>query len=142
MDKKAETAKRKIRKELAGLSFTEKTRILESLRDRSLAFELVRVFLVPNPKDGIQDRDHVNTLQRESQKYLNSHLKGGPPNASRSALSGILSGWISGAGRKVRFEIQLDGESKGKEISSKEELDKLIGRDQTPAAFLRALAKP
>lgn len=122
-----------MRKRLASLSFSEKITMLEKLRDRSLAFSIVRVFLVGGPDDFQQK------LEPEAQKYLSAHLKGGSPNASRSVLNVLLTDWLL-RGHKVRFALEVDGKAKSKEVTSVEALNSLIGQDQTPATLLQGLA--
>jgi hypothetical protein len=39
----------------------------------------------------------------------------------------------------VRFELEAGGKVKGKEVTSAEELDALIGQGQTPATLLQAI---
>src|SRR5258708_3527134 len=122
-------SKREMSKRLAGLSFSEKIKILEKLRDRSLALAMVRVSLGGGANDPTPDRDRER-LQHEVQKYLSAHLKSTAPNASRSALCALLSAWLVGRGRRVRFEFDVDGKAKSKEVTAVEELDGLIGHDQ------------
>jgi hypothetical protein len=85
-------SKPKMRARLASLSFSDKIEILEKLRDRSLAFATVKVFLVVCPNDPNPDQEKMRqNLEPEAQKYLSLHLKGGAPNASRSALHALLT---------------------------------------------------
>jgi hypothetical protein len=130
-----------MRARLASLSFSEKISILERLRDRSSAFTLVKVFLVGCPNDPTPDQTEKmrQKLQPEVQKYLTTHLKAGSPNASRSALYALLRHWLVGQGRKVRFELEVDGNVKRKEVTRVEELNALIGQGETPATLLRAI---
>ena len=131
-------SKQEMRRRLAALSFSEKVKILEKLRDRSLAFSIVSVFLVPGPNDPTSNEERQK-LEGETQRYLSLHLKGGSPNSSRSVLNALLTAWLAGRGRKVRFELTVDGPVRGKEVSTVEELNNLIGQGRTPTALLQAL---
>ena len=127
-----------MRKELASLSFTEKVGILERLRDRSLAFSLVRLSLVAGPRDPMPDQAREK-LEADAQKYLNSYLKSETVSSSRPVLHELLRHWVEHRRGKVRLEIKIDGNVRCKEIARIEELDDLLGRGQTPANLLRAL---
>jgi len=68
------------------------------------------------------------------------HFTAEEPSSSRSVLRTLLaSGWLLVRGRKVRFEVDLNGETVSKEATSLKELDELIGNGKTPATFLRVL---
>jgi hypothetical protein len=134
-------SKPKMRARLASLSFSDKIKILEKLRDRSSAFALVKVFLVARPDDpNADDQEKMRQkLEPDAQRYLSAHLKGGPPNASRAVLHVLLEHWLLGRGRKVRFELGVDGKIKAKEVTQVEELNALIGQGRTAAEFLQAI---
>jgi hypothetical protein len=127
--------KPEMRNRLAALNFSEKIEILEKLRDRSLAFAVVRVFLDWGPRDPTPAQERQK-LQRDVQECISSFLKGGAPNASRVFLYAVLRAWLEGHRGKVRFEFDVDGQSRRKEVITVEELTDLIGRDQTPQTFL------
>jgi hypothetical protein len=131
-------SKPKMSKRLASLNFSEKIKILEKLRDRSLSLAVARVFLDSGPNDPTPDQERQR-LQCDMQKYLSSHLKGGVPNSSRVALYAIARGWLEGHRGRVRFEFEVDGERRKKEITTVEELNTLIGPGQTPQTLLQAL---
>jgi hypothetical protein len=131
-------SKPKLRARLSSLSFSEKVEILEKLRDRSLALAVVRVFLEGGPNDLTPDQVRQK-LQRELQKYLTSYLKGGAPNASRTAFYALTRAWLEGYRGRIRFEFESDGQTRNKEVAAVEELQSLIGPDQTPQTFFRAL---
>src|ERR1700693_3975657 len=126
-------SKPKMRARLASLSFSDKIKILEKLRDRSSAFALVKVFLVARPDDPNSDNQEKmrQKLEPDAQRYLSAHLKGGPPNASRAVLRVLLEHWLLGRGRKVRVELEVDGKVKAKEVTQVEELNALIGQGRT-----------
>ena len=134
-------SKPKMRARLASLSFSDKIKLLEKLRDRSSAFALVKVFLVARPDDPNSDNQEKmrQKLEPDAQRYLSAHLKGGPPNASRAVLRVLLEHWLLGRGRKVRFELEVDGKVKAKEVTQVEELNALIGQGRTTAEFLQAI---
>jgi hypothetical protein len=131
-------SKPEMRKRLAALNFSEKIKILEKLRDRSLAFAVVRVFLDWGPRDTTPTPERQR-LQRDVQECVGSFLKGGAPNASRVFLYDLLRVWLEGRRGTVRFEFDIDGESTSKEVITVEELTNLIGQGQTPQTFLSAL---
>jgi hypothetical protein len=130
-----------MRARLASLSFSEKINILEKLRDRSSALALVKVFLIARANDpNADDQEKMREkLEPDAQRYLSAHLKAGPPNASRVVLHVLLQHWLLGRGRKVRFELEVDGKIKAKELMNVEELDALIGKGRTSAELLRAI---
>jgi hypothetical protein len=134
-------SKPKMRARLASLSFSDKIKLLERLRDRSSAFALVKVFLVARLDDpNADDQEKMRQkLEPDAQKYLSTHLKGGPPNASRAVLHVLLQHWLLGRGRRVRFELEVDGKIKGKEVANVEELNSLIGQGRTAAELLQAI---
>ncbi len=131
-------SKPEMSKQLSALSFSEKIKVLEKLRDRSLSLAIVRIFLEGDPNDPTPDQERQK-LQREMQKYLSQHLKGGMPNSSRVALYALTRVWLEGHRGSVRFEFEVDGEGKNKEVTTVEELNRLIGPGQTPQTFLQAL---
>jgi hypothetical protein len=131
-------SKQDMRKELASLSFTEKVGILERLRERSLAFCLVKLSLVAGLGDPMPDQAREK-LEADAQKYLNSYLKSETPSSSRPVLHELLRHWVEHRRGKVGLEIEVDGKSRRKEITRTEELDNLLGRGRTPADLLRAL---
>lgn len=133
-------SKPRMRARLASLSFSDKIKILEKLRDRSSALALVKIFLIARPDD-----PHAGDLERmrqklepDAQRYLSAHLKSGPPNASRAVLYVLLEHWL-GRGQKVRFDFEIDGKIKTKEVTNLEELDALIGKGRTGADLLRII---
>jgi hypothetical protein len=134
-------SKPKMRARLSSLSFSDKIKILEKLRDRSSAFALVKVFLVARPDDPNSDDQEKmrQKLEPDAQKYLSAHLKGGAPNASRAVLYVLLQHWLLGRGRRVRFELEVDGRIKAKDVTLVEELNALIGQGRTPAELLQAI---
>jgi hypothetical protein len=131
-------SKPKMRARLASLSFSEKIEILEKLRDRSLALTIVRVYVDVGLNDRTPDQDRQK-LQNDLQKYLSTYLKGGSSNSSRVAFYALTRGWLEGYQGRVRFEFELDGQTRNKEVITVEELDSLVGPGQTPQSFLRAL---
>jgi len=133
-------SKQDMRKELASLSFTEKVGILEKLRDRSLAFSLVRLALVAGPRglDPGQEQGWQK-LEADAQRYLSLYLKSETVNSSRSVLHEVLRHWVEYHRGTVRLEIEVDGKVRSKEINSTVELDNVLGRGQTPQELLRAL---
>ena len=132
-------SKQDMRSELAALSFTEKVGILEKLRDRSLAFSLVRVSLVPGPQKGQRDQESFHELEAQAQKYLNSYLKSDTVGF-RSALHEVLRSWVQSDG-KVRLEVEVDGKARWKEITRSDELDNLLGPGRTQSDLLGALGR-
>jgi hypothetical protein len=80
-------------------------------------------------------------LEPEAGKYLDSYLMVEKPNASRSVLHSLLTNWLAGRECKVRFEIEVDGKIRSKEVTNLKELDELIGDGKTPSTLLRALGK-
>lgn len=134
-------SKPKMRARLASLSFSDKIKILEKLRDRSSTFALVKVSLIARPDDpNADDQEKMRQkLEPDAQKYLSAHLKGVPPNASRAVLYVLLEHWLLGRGRKVRFELEIDGKIKAKDVTQAEELNALIGQGRTTAEFLQAI---
>ncbi len=71
----------------------------------------MKVFLVARPDDpNADDQEEMRQkLEPDAQKYLSAHLKGGTPNASRAVLHVLLEHWLLAHGRKVRFELEVDG---------------------------------
>jgi hypothetical protein len=134
-------SKPKMRARLAALSFSDKIKILEKLRDRSSAFSLLKVFLIARPADPDPDDQEKmrQKLEPDAQRYLSAHLKGGLANASRAVLHVLLQHWLLGRGRKVRFELEADGKIKVKEFTELEELNTLIGQGRTPTELLQAI---
>lgn len=132
-------SKQEMRRRMAALSFSEKVKILEQLRDRSAEFALVHVTLssratgLNSEHEGQRER-----LQAEAQKYLSAYLKGGVPNAS--TIHALLRAWLEGFGQ-VRFELSMNGHVRSAGVSSVDELRELLGNGQTPASFLRALSQ-
>ncbi|MGA8762321.1 MAG: hypothetical protein WB562_05470 [Candidatus Sulfotelmatobacter sp.] len=57
-------SKKEMRKRLAALPFAEKVRILEKLRDRSLAIAKVRSQRNPDEPDGLTNRQTTQSLNR------------------------------------------------------------------------------
>jgi hypothetical protein len=101
---------------------------------------LVSLFLIAGPNDPNPDQEKLRQkLEPEARKYLDSYFTVEEPNASRSVLHSLLTTWLGATGCKVRFEIAVDGEVKGKEVTSVEELNGLIGSGKTPATLLQAL---
>ena|SRR6266849_1197862 len=80
-------------------------------------------------------------LEPEANEWLDCFFKEqNHPNSSRSVLHTLLAtGWLLARGRKVRFEIEVDGKVKSKEVTSVEELGGLIGDGKTTSTFLQAL---
>ncbi|HTW58023.1 MAG TPA: hypothetical protein VMD99_07835 [Terriglobales bacterium] len=131
-------SKPKLRARLSSLSFSEKVKILEKLRDRSLALAVVRVYLDSGPSDLTPDLERQK-LQRDLQKYLISYLKGGAPSAPRSAFYALTRAWLEGHRGRIRFEFEANGQTRSKEVTAVEELGNLVGPDQTPQTFFRGL---
>lgn len=131
-------SKPEMRSRLAALSFSEKIKVLEKLRDRSLSLAVVRVFIQSRPNDPTPDQKRQK-LQCDMQTYLSSFLKGGSSSSSRVAFYAIARAWIEGHRGGLRFEFEIDGEAKNKEIATVEELSRLIGPSRTPQSLLEAL---
>jgi len=101
---------------------------------------LVSLFLIAGLNDPNPDHEKLRQkLEPEARKYLDSYFTVEVPNASRSVLHSFLTSWLRGRGRTVRFEIEVDGEVKGKEVTSVEELNDLTGPGKSPATLLQAL---
>ena len=99
---------------------------------------IVRVFLDGGPNDSTPDQERQK-LQRDLQKYLISYLKGGAPNASRTAFYALTRAWLEGRRGRIRFEFESDGQTRNKEVTAVDELRNLVGPDQTPQTFFQAL---
>ncbi len=99
----------------------------------------VRVFLIAGPND--PNRELPQKLEPQAQKILKYRLNEEGTTYSFSVLLSTLTAWlVTGLGRKVRLEVEVIGEVKGKEVTSAEELKDLIGEGKTLQTFLEALA--
>jgi len=102
---------------------------------------LVRLSLIAGVNDPSADHEILRQkLEPQAQKWLDSYLKAQEPNSSRSILRTLLAtGWLLVPGRKVCFELEVDGVVKSTEVTNVNELDELIGDHTTPSTFLQAL---
>ncbi|SRR5216683_1198469 len=80
-------------------------------------------------------------LEPEANEWLDCFFKEqNHPNSSRSVLHTLLAtGWLPARGRKVRFEIEVDGKVESREVTNVKELDEMIGDGRTPSTLLQAL---
>jgi hypothetical protein len=108
-------------------------------------FSPVRLSLIAGLNDTDPNQPTMRQkLEAELQGWLDRFCRMEDSNCSVLIIL-LESGWLLGCGRKVRFEIRCseigaDGEVKGIEVESVEELKNLIGGGKTPKTLLEALA--